>query len=85
MLSVPTIDVLAANHDSLTPSIYTVFQQVPDKKPKHFPKGSYIVREGEQMTGFYLIKARNRCCTLSQSWMVVNLERIVYSNVFQAQ
>jgi len=56
MLSVPTIDVHAANPNSLTPSIQTVFQQVPDKEMKRFEAGSYIVKEGEQMPGFYLIK-----------------------------
>jgi len=56
MLSIPTIDVHAAQDNSLTPSIQTVFQQIPDKRIKHFPAGVYIVREGEEMPGFYLIK-----------------------------
>lgn len=57
VLSVPSIDACTRHQAVLTPSIHTVFQQVPDKRIKHFPTGSYIVKEGEQMTGFYLIKA----------------------------
>jgi len=59
VLSVPTIDLSVARKNTvLTPSIDTVFQQIPDKKVKYFKRGIYIVREGEQMTGFYLIKVR---------------------------
>ena len=63
MLSVPTIDASTNRSEAaLTPSIHTVFQQIPDKKVEHFAEGSYIVKEGDPLPGFYLIKVRPVMC-----------------------
>lgn len=58
LLSVPSIHTTNRKpHTALTPSIETVFQQIPEKKVKYFSIGSNIIEEGQQLTGVYLIKA----------------------------
>lgn len=56
-----------SNHSGTTPSILGIIKQIPNKQQKRFRKDEYVVREGQEIDGWYLITT-GHCEATSSEW-----------------
>lgn len=56
-----------SSNSGITPSISGIVDQIPNKQPRRFKAGEYLVKEGQFLNGWYLIR-KGYCEATSTEW-----------------